>query len=581
MSRTAAIRAGRAQVELSVDRSALVAGLRRAQASIQRFGANVASVARGFAVASGAIAGPLAGAVAMAGSAGDQLDKMARRTGLSVEALSELSFAAGRSGTDLAAIEKSARQMTRQLRLAQQGSKQASLAFADLGLNVDEISAMHPDQAFRAISAALAGVEDPMKRAAIATELFGRSGTALLPMIADLDALTAEAQRLGLTMSTEDAQAAADYTDAMGDLQSVLKRVAIEIGNALLPVVTDAAKAIAAAVVPIIAWVRENRYIVAIAAAVAAALLLIAGALAAVATVASIVSFIIGGLISAMTALAAVFAAITSPIGLAIIAAVALYGTLGYLLSRTQVGQRVLGALGETFRRVAGYIAEFGRAMWAAISAGNWQAALELAQSALLVVWTTTKNKMLDIWAQFTAMLQDGFFLALYTIREAWDMFADAFEGRLLRIAKMITGLGGSFLLGQLEGVREDLEALEGLQGEANDARRRDEAERRRAARRAEQDAMDRYRAALAAANAAGEVSKAESKAKEATVAGAAVAEETSSRILSLGTFSGSLAKQLGRGQAFDQVVKETRRAADAAEGIEDRLDNINELAFA
>jgi hypothetical protein len=264
-----------------------------------------------------------------------------------------------------------------------------------------------------------------------------------------------------------------------------------------------------------------------------------------------------------------------------VIAVALLAAGLAYLFARSAAGQRVLARLGETFRAVAGHVAEFARAMWNALSAGNWQAAMELAQAGLLVVWTATKNKMLDIWHQFTGILSDAFWLALYAVREAWDAFAGAFEGRLLRIAKALTGLGGSFVFDALGDVREDLDAIEGLHGEAQDARRREDADRRRDAQAAEAEALARYRAALAAAQDARAESPATKAARAAAGAGGLAVEEQSTRMMALGSFSALAAKQFGRGQAFDQVVKETRRAADAAEGIENRLDNIDELAFA
>ena len=582
MARTGAIRAGKAQVELSVDNSALVAGLRRAQAQLGKFAGNVKTVARGFAAAGGAISAPLAMAVAMAGSVGGALDDMNRRSGLSIEALSELGFAADRSGTDIGVVEKAAIRMAKTLRAAERGSRGAVDALADIGLTAADLEGLTPDEMFRKLAAGIAGIENPLKRGGVAADIFGRrAGATILPLLEDMDELTAEARRLGQTMSTEDAKAAATYGDAMDNLRAVLKRVAIEVGNALLPVLTGLSKAFTAAVVPAIAWVRENRYLVGIAAAVAAALLSIAGALGAVAAVALLAKFMIAGLIAAMSALAAVFGAIFSPIGLTVIAVALLAAGLAYLFARSAAGQRVLAGLGKTFRAVAARVAEFARAMWNALSAGNWQAAMELAQAGLLVVWTATKNKMLDIWHQFTGILSDAFWLALYAVREAWDAFAGAFEGRLLRIAKALTGLGGSFVFDALGDVREDLDAIEGLHGEAQDARRREDADRRRDAQAAEAEALARYRAALAAAQDARAESPATKAARAAAGAGGLAVEEQSTRMMALGSFSALAAKQFGRGQAFDQVVKETRRAADAAEGIENRLDNIDELAFA
>ena len=97
MADTRGIRAGRAFVELGVS-DKLTAGLRRAQKQLEAFGAGLRSVGTRLAgIGAGAVAALLGTAKAFSDT-GDMLDKMSQRTGVSVEALSELGFAADLSG---------------------------------------------------------------------------------------------------------------------------------------------------------------------------------------------------------------------------------------------------------------------------------------------------------------------------------------------------------------------------------------------------------------------------------------------------------------------------------------------------
>jgi len=100
-------------------------------------------------------------------------------------------------------------------------------------------------------------------QAAAAMEVFGRQGTQLLPLFAGgaagMEQLRDEARRLGITMSTEDAQAAADYTDAMTRLRRALETAWQAIGAAVAPVLTDLSNRFAQAAGQIRQYIDEHR----------------------------------------------------------------------------------------------------------------------------------------------------------------------------------------------------------------------------------------------------------------------------------------------------------------------------------
>jgi hypothetical protein len=71
---------------------------------------------------------------------------------------------------------------------AQDGTSGAAKAFADLGLNVSDLMAMSPDKQFQTIQRAISSIQDPTKRAAMAMQIFGKSGGELLTLFADTGA---------------------------------------------------------------------------------------------------------------------------------------------------------------------------------------------------------------------------------------------------------------------------------------------------------------------------------------------------------------------------------------------------------
>ena len=111
MSTSQSIRAGRAFVELFADDTKLVRGLRAAEKRLKAFGASVQSIGtKVFGLGAAAIA-PLLATTNVFSEMGDQLAKMSVRTGISVEALSELGYAAQQSGTDMETLEGGVRKL--------------------------------------------------------------------------------------------------------------------------------------------------------------------------------------------------------------------------------------------------------------------------------------------------------------------------------------------------------------------------------------------------------------------------------------------------------------------------------------
>ena len=212
---------------LAGDAKGLNRTFQRAQTRSKGFGA---SMKRASGVAAKAFAGIAVAGAAMAlkfGASllrtGDALDKMNRRTGISVERIQELDFAAQQSGTSIESVEKAFLRSSRVVSDASNGLATAKRTLEGLGLTIEEVEATHPDKLFTLFADAIAGVEDPTKRAALAQELFGRSGTELLPLLEDgaagVEKLAAQARDAGNIMSEETARAAAEFNDELNILK--------------------------------------------------------------------------------------------------------------------------------------------------------------------------------------------------------------------------------------------------------------------------------------------------------------------------------------------------------------------------
>ena len=210
MANAGAIRAGKAFVELYADDSKLAAGLRRAQKRLQSFGASVRTAGLAlFGVGTAAVTA-LAGTAKLFADMGDAVNKASQRTGIAVETLSELGYAAEQSGLEMSTLEGGLRRMAAVVVEAAHGSKGAQQALAALGLSASELGRLSPDEQFKAIADRMARIENPTVRAAVAMDIFGKSGTQLLPMLregrAGIEALQQRARDLGLAHLPEIAE---------------------------------------------------------------------------------------------------------------------------------------------------------------------------------------------------------------------------------------------------------------------------------------------------------------------------------------------------------------------------------------
>ena len=409
MASSKGIRAGRAFVELFADDKKLVRGLRAAQRKLKAFGDSVRNIGQRMMALGAAVAAPLIAATKAFAAMGDSLAKMSARTGVSVEALSELSFAAEQSGTDVGSLEKSLARMQRSIYDAGRGLSTATDALADLGLTMADVDGLSPEEQFKLLGDRIGGIEDPTRKAAIAMSLFGRSGTALLPMFnqgaAGIEALQQEARALGLTMSGEDAAAAEELTDTLNRLWRVVKMGVFNIGSALAPMLGEMVAWMTRVVVTASEWIKANKDLIVtvmkVAAAViagGAALVLLGVAINGLGVMFGVLSTVVTTVGSLFGMLGAVIGALVSPIGIVV---AALAGLGGYMLYTTGAGGKALGWLGSKFNILKNDAMAAFDGISAALAAGDIGLAMKVLWLTLKMEFTRGVNFLEKAWLNF------------------------------------------------------------------------------------------------------------------------------------------------------------------------------------
>jgi TP901 family phage tail tape measure protein len=418
MGLSSGIRAGAAYVELYTKDSRMVKGLQAAEKKLKAFGDGITSIGTRLAGLGAGVVTPLIGAAKVFSDMGGDLADMSQRTGVSVEALSELGFAAEQSGSDMETLENSLRKMQKQITEAAGGSQSATDALGQLGLTVADLSGLSPDEQLKRIGDRLSGIEDPATKAAVAMEIFGKSGTKLLPLFAGgargIEELQQQARQLGLTMATEDAQAAEAFGDTLDVVWKVLKKAVFTIGSALAPLLTEVAEGFTRVVVTVSRWIEQNKQLVVwvfkmAAAAVAggAALIVLGATISGIGAALGAIATVATGIGAAIATLGSIIASILSPIGLVIAGVVAL---AAYLLYVTGVGEQALNWLASVFMDLKNDALAAFQGISDALAAGDIGLAAKVLWLTLKMEWQKGVNWLQEKWIGFKE-----FFLSVWT----------------------------------------------------------------------------------------------------------------------------------------------------------------------
>lgn len=442
MANARGIRAGQAFVELFADDSKLVRGLKNAQKKLKAFGMGIAGMGTKVAAVGAGIITPLLAATKVFMDMGSEMDDMSQRTGIGVEALSELAYAAQMSGADMGTFENGIRGMQKSIGDAGRGLSKPIAALQRLGLSYEQVKDLSPEDQFSLIADRLSGMADPTLKAATAMDLFGTAGQQLIPMMADgaegIEAMRKNARDLGLSMSKEDVAASAKLGDAFDTLWMVLKMVAFTIGSALAPIMQTLVVRMTTMVASAINWIKQNKQLVVTVLKVGAAVVAAGVALVALGGVIVGVGVVLGSLGTILAAASAAFGvlisiigAILSPIGLAI-AAVAALGA--YLVYATGAGGKALAWLGDRFNDLAGFARESFGGISDALAAGDIALAAKILWLSLKVAWKKGVEVLTGLWEGLKAT-------SIKIVYDMWYGLQAAFEISVAAVTKVMLKL--------------------------------------------------------------------------------------------------------------------------------------------
>ena len=470
MASLGAIRAGRAFVELFADNSKLVRGLRAAESQLKAFGKKVRTFGLKVVGAVSAIFLPIGMyAVKAAADANESASRFqqvfkdqAKAAGEFADALAK---AVGRSRYEIRDAMGTFQSFFVGMGFDAGISRELSQQLESLALDFASFNNISDDEAMQRFISALSGSSEVLdrfginiKQAALEQELLRmgikKSWQEVTEQEKALARLSVITRAMGDQGAVGDAIRTADsFANQMKRLKGQLRDTAVEIGQALLPVLAPVVAWVARAARNFGQWVQQNRQTVATIFQIAAAVAAAGIALVVLGTIMTNLAAIIGVITAVASAAGTVFSILgsiigflISPIGL-VIAAVAALG--GYILYATGAAGKALAWLGDRF----GTLADDAKGAWQgigdALAAGDIALAAKILWLTLKMEWIRGVGFLKEIWANlkyYSLTLVNG---TISGILAAWEIgthaIADTWNWLVGLLRRVWTGFADWF----------------------------------------------------------------------------------------------------------------------------------------
>lgn len=229
-----ATKLGSLLIELGLDSAKFRSGTRKAQREMSTFQRGMSGSAN---LVKGALAGMVAAlSVDMFATAikngleyASSLGEVAQQLGVTTDTLQEYRYAATQVGLTQDEMDNSLAKLTRTIGQAANGGKAQAAAFDRLGVSIRDAGGNIKDAGtlIPEIADGLKTLGSDAQRAATLTELFGRAGQKLAPLLSggstEVNNLRDAAQRLGIVLSSEQIAKADETADKLAAIKTVLQ----------------------------------------------------------------------------------------------------------------------------------------------------------------------------------------------------------------------------------------------------------------------------------------------------------------------------------------------------------------------
>lgn len=303
---------------------------------------------KGLSMAAGAFGGALLANAYKAAQSADEIATLAKQYGVTTDEIQKMNYAQNLVDVSTESMLGSMQKMTKQM-----GSNNS--AFQELGVSITNADGTMRDSTdvWYDTLAALGKVENETQRDILAQELFGRSAAELAGIIDDggaaLQAYGDEAEAAGVILSEDGVNAAVQFNDAMDRLKATLTGDLLKAGASLAQTLVPVLEKVVGFIANLFTWFGNLQ------GPTQAFILVLAGLVAAISPVASIISTVLG----LLAMLPPAFTAALGPIGLVIAAVTALVSAFMYAYEHSEKFRNIVNAVFTKVKEVVGTVIEF------------------------------------------------------------------------------------------------------------------------------------------------------------------------------------------------------------------------------
>lgn len=233
--------------KITLDTSEYEKGLDDSEKKADGFGSKLGSaVKKGSALAVAGITAVATGATVMGkklydsanatADYGDKVDKMSQKIGISAESYQKWDYVMQRAGTSVDNLKMGMKTLSQQ-------AEANSDSFQKLGISQEEVKNLSQEDLFEKTVKGLANMEAGTERTALATELLGRAGADLGPLLNEgSDAIEEQmeiAEKYGMVMSDKTVKASAEFKDSLTTLSMTFQGLKNRMMGEFLPSLTS------------------------------------------------------------------------------------------------------------------------------------------------------------------------------------------------------------------------------------------------------------------------------------------------------------------------------------------------------
>lgn len=441
--------------------------LGQAAAKMKDFGSKAEAAGealRGVSMAAAGIDVALAGLAYTSGKTADELNTMAKVTGISTQELQKYKAAADLVDVSVESIANAQKKMKASMLTASSGTGAVAEAYDKLGVAVTDANGelRNQDDVFTEAIAALGKMENETERDALAMKIFGKSAADLNPLIEDNGETYKKVadifnkNQLSL-VDQETIDKANAFNDTLDEIKMTGMAALSSIGMQLAGYLQPALEKIAGAIEKVFSWLSqldpEILTIIGIIAGVVAALspvLIVVGKLAfAISSIMSLMATLgpaIGGIIATAAPIVAAIAAI-------IAVGVLLYKNWDTIKAKAlEIKDWVVAKWNELKTKVEGLVIQLKTKVlqtWEAIKTGLKQIALDVynwsvqkftaIRDAIVNVFNGLKNTVTTIWEGIKYAITNPIGAALTVVKTVVDKIKALFSNLKISIPHIKT----------------------------------------------------------------------------------------------------------------------------------------------